>query len=313
MPLSDEQIAQGVDSIVATRTSPIKGLENEVWTYFLKFTAHFEGVPNHIYSNKDLPHVVGPDVTVGVGISLPTRDSCDAVYNELTFFVKGSGFSQRASLEDVKKDFDTAAGMSRASHSLDDFGRAMLTEIRPMEALQKLPDKVGQLVPGRINKFRTAEFKDFNLWPAQVRVAVASYCYGISPDWGERANKMRAALSVLDFDAAGRLSYVAGWSKLKILAHRKLFWNGGRIQDQARLVNPPPDPLQFNLPPDLRKFPTFSTVKPIQPQLSLPPLTLGLGNGFNRLPTAFNGSIEIEPLVTIKDPPLIRPDWERSD
>jgi hypothetical protein len=225
--LSYQQIDQGIDSIVATRKSPITGLGDEAWAYLLKFTAYFEGAVNFMYSNKDLPNVSGPDVTVGVGISIPNRGSVQGEFNRTMFYVKGTNYTQPATLPQVQADYDTVAGMSRLTNKLDDYYAAVKTEIRPADALGKLPDRIGNLVPSRLNH---PDFKDFANWPAQARVALASYCYGISP---QGAPSMRTALRTRDFDTAGRQSYIPGWSLNKVLAHRKLFWNAARLVDAS--------------------------------------------------------------------------------
>ncbi len=225
--LSTQEIDRGIDGIVAKGSSPIVGLGDAPWTYLLKFTAFFEGAVNFMYSNKDLPRVSGPDVTVGVGISLPNRDSVKAEFNRMRFYVKGTNYTQLATLDQAQADYDKVAGMSRLTNTLDDYYDAVQTELQPMDALKKLPGKMSDLVPGRLN---FAEFKDYANWPAQARVALASYCYGISP---QGAPLMRKALSTGNFDEAGWQSYIGGWSERKILAHRKLFWNAARLREAA--------------------------------------------------------------------------------
>src|SRR5204863_3218915 len=109
--LTTQQIDQGVNDVVKTQSSVITGLGDDAWTYFLKFTAYFEGAVNFMYSNKDLPKVSGPDVTVGVGISLPNRESVQGEFIRTSFFVKGTNFMQPATLAQVQGDYDTVAGM----------------------------------------------------------------------------------------------------------------------------------------------------------------------------------------------------------
>ncbi len=295
--LTDQEIEDGINSVVATRKSPITGLGEEAWAYLLKFTAHFEGVPNFIYSNKDLPKVVGPDVTVGVGVSIPNKAAVKGVFNQIAFFVKGSKFTRPATLAQVEADYDKAAGMSRLSNSLNAYYQAMQTEVRPMDALKMLPDKMKAKVSDQL---KLIEFQDFGSWPAQARVALSSYCYGISP---AGAPKFRKALSVRDFDTAGRESYIDGWSKEKVLAHRKLFWNAARLLEQDRFFKPPapvPDPPQLTMPKFVWPSPASN---PAQTGFQL-----RLGRA-DRLPDRFDSDIEIESAaMSSKWPPPIPPD-----
>ena len=225
--LSYQEIDKGIDAVVATQKSVVTGLGDDAWAYFLKFTAYFEGALNFMYSNKDLANVSGPDVTVGVGISIPNLEAVQGEFNRTTFYVKGTKYQQRATLTQVQEDYKKVAGMSRPSNSLDAYYEAVATEIKPEDALKKLPGKVKELVPDRL---KPTEFKDFAGWPAQARVALTSYCFGIS---AAGAPKMRAALAAKDFDTAGLQSYIAGWSARKVVAHRRLFWNAARLLEQA--------------------------------------------------------------------------------
>jgi hypothetical protein len=227
--LTTPQIDRAVDLVVPSNPSPIAGMAKETWAYLLKFTCFHEGVVNFLYSNKGKPGVTRSDVTIGIGISLPTKVSCGAYVGR--FFVKGTNFSSVATLEQIEADWVTVDGMSRATNTLDDFGRAVQTEIRPEDAIRFTIAFYGKYVPGRLN---STDFADFADWPAQAQVALASYCYGLSP---EGAPKMRAALRKRDFDTAGLQSWISTWEDRKLIDHRVLFWNAARITEQ-RAKNP---------------------------------------------------------------------------
>jgi hypothetical protein len=225
--LTYKQIDDGIDVIVAKQTCPIAGLGDDAWTYLMKFTASFEAATNFLYSNKGVHGVKGPDVSVGIGVSIPNRASVAIEFNRTTFYVKGTNYTQLATLEEVQQDYDTVADMDRNTHKLDDYYAADTTELQPSDVLKNLPKKMSDMLKTNL---AFPEFKDFATWPAQARVALASFCYGISP---AGYPKFRKALATPDFDTAGLESHVNGWSPNKILAHRKLFWNAARLVESA--------------------------------------------------------------------------------
>jgi hypothetical protein len=229
--LSNQQIEQGVTQLVAKGSSPIAGLGDAAWAYLLKFTAWHEGVVNRLYNNMGKPNVAHSDVTIGVGISLPSKESCNRYLN--LFYVKDTNFTQPATLTQLQADWTVVDGMSRAFNSLDDFGRVVQTEITPQAALQGMVDFYAHNVPDRLN---CPEFADFAQWPAQARVALTSYCYGLTPKTSSGyagAPAMRAALRDRDFDTAGRQSYISVWDPTKVRDHRVLFWNAARLLEQS--------------------------------------------------------------------------------
>jgi hypothetical protein len=228
--LTNQQIEQGVNQLLAKNPSPIAGLGDAAWAYLLKFTGAHEGVVNRLYNNMGKPNVANSDVTIGVGISLPSKASCSQYLN--LFYVKDTNFTQMATLPQLESDWTKVNEMSRASNSLDDFGRAVQTEIKPQDALQGMVNFYTHQVPERLND---PDFKDFAQWPAQARVALTSYCYGLTPRTSQGyvgAPAMRAALSSRDFDTAGRQSYIANWDPKKVRDHRILFWNAARLLEQ---------------------------------------------------------------------------------
>lgn len=241
--LTTQEIDRAVDLVAPKSPPPISGIGDAAWAYLLKFTGWHEGVVNFLYNNKGKPGVANSDVTLGIGISLPNKVSCRAYVGR--FYVKGTNYSRVATLEQIEADWDRVDGMSRATNSLDDFASAVNTEIRPEDAIRFTIDFYTRNVPGRLNQ---PDFKDFADWPAQARVALASYCYGISP---ANAPKMRAALSKRDFDTAGLQSWISGWEDRKVIDHRALFWNAARLSEQ-RASNPLIDkeqlPAGFNYP-----------------------------------------------------------------
>jgi hypothetical protein len=229
--LTNQQIEQGVNQLLARNPCPISGLGDAAWAYLLKFTASHEGVVNRLYNNMGKPNVSHSDVTIGVGISLPSKESCRRYLN--LFYIKDTNFTQMATLTQLEADWTMVNGMSRASNSLDDFGRAVQTEITPQSALQGMVDFYKQYVPDRLND---PDLRDFAQWPAQARIALTSYCYGVTPRTSAGyagAPAMRAALSSRDFDTAGRQSYVSVWDPTKVRDHRILFWNAARLLEQS--------------------------------------------------------------------------------
>jgi hypothetical protein len=227
--MSDEDIESGVNSLVQTAPCPIKGMNADAWSYFLKFTAWHEGVVTCMYNNwpRSGPN---PDVTYGVGTSILNKSDCK--FHVQWFFAKNTRYSQPATLPDVEKDWQTAADMPRDNPwTLNDYAAKTSLEVDPAKALEGLVANVKSLVLGRLAH---ADFADFAKWPAQAQIAVASYCYGISANG---APKMRAAIKALDFDTAGLQSFIPdvkdkskpGWSVDKILDHRRLFYNAARI------------------------------------------------------------------------------------
>jgi len=229
--LSNQQIEQGVNTLVARNQSPIAGLGDAAWTYLLKFTAWHEGVVNRLYNNMGKPNVPNSDVTIGVGISLPFKTSCRQYLS--LFFVKDTNFTQPATLTQLEADWTLVDGMSRAFNSLDDFAQAVQTEITPQAALQGMVNFYAQNVPDRLN---CPEFTNFAQWPAQARVALTSYCYGLTPKTSAGyagAPAMRAALRDRNFDTAGLQSYISVWDSKKVRDHRVLFWNAARLLEQS--------------------------------------------------------------------------------
>lgn len=184
-----------------------------------------------MYNNR-ASETAKQDVTCGVGFLLASRDASLAFID--LFYDKDT--LQPATPEQMKADWDTAAGILRTSWpnsnlestpTRDGYADRCQLRMYPEKVIARRNEIMAQkLKQALIDCPKIGGFYGF---PAQAQVAVASYCYGFSPT---RAPNFCQALSVWDFDEAGKQSYLAGLAKLKLLHHRILFWNAARIVEQ---------------------------------------------------------------------------------
>jgi hypothetical protein len=206
-------------------------MEQKTWDYLLKLTKRHEWPVLHMYNNKASPDAA-QDVTCGIGFAnMPTKEA-SLQYIDM-FYDKDTDLP--ATREQMMADWVTASQILRTfgkSNNLestpqgDGYADQCQLRMRP----EKVYDKMAEILKARLNKsLQVSNLWNFSNYPATAQVACASFWYGFL---AQCAPNMCRALAVFDFDEAGKQSYLKGISTRKLLAHRALFWNAARLNEQ---------------------------------------------------------------------------------
>jgi hypothetical protein len=207
-------------------------MKQAAWDYLTKFTDHHEAIVLHMYNNR-ANEKARQDVTCGVGFLLVSAEAAIANYKSLFYDPETK---QPPTDDQIRADWQAAADLlrigwpnSNLESTPDGKGYADVCKLRMDrdKVIAKRNDLLGSKLETTLRE--VPELFQFYDYPAQAQVAIASFCYGYSPKG--MANFVMS-LFHWDFDSAGKESFLAGMSGLKVLHHRILFWNAARICEQ---------------------------------------------------------------------------------
>jgi hypothetical protein len=157
------------------------GMRQSAWDYLLKFTETHEGPIRHLYNAK----TDEADVTLGIGISLPSETSAMASGIVALCFDPATGLP--ATAEQMKTDWLTASTMlipgnqrsfNSATGELSPFAQRCLMRM----TLEKVRSSVQAKLVANFTGGKAAHrdhYPDFETYPAEAQVAIVSFNYGI--------------------------------------------------------------------------------------------------------------------------------------
>ena len=234
-------------------------MDQDSWDYLLRFTWTMEGKVLHMYNNKR--KLADPnDVSAGIGLALHSVQTA-IQYKDL--FYSGSP-GQAPSDQELTDDWNAARDLLRTDRNLestpDGNGYADVCHLRMYE--NKLIDKMAEILKNKLDMevpqhLTTAVFATF---PAQAKIAVASYLYGWSL---AKAPAFKTCLKARDFAGASVQSKMNGWASAKNLGHKRLLDNAASISSCLTPADPDWDriPQKVN-PPEFMLFSSTTIARP---------------------------------------------------
>jgi hypothetical protein len=239
-------------SLAHMSLKPIE-MRQSAWDYLLKFTEFHEGPIRHMYNAKGAE----VDVTIGIGISLPTEGS--AASPDIVALCFDPATKLPATAAQMKADWNTASEMMIAGNAR--IFNASTGELKPF-AEKCLMRMSLETVRSSVQKKLAANFKlgknthkdhypDFETYPAEAQVAIASFNYGI-PAMNTFPN-LSSAISAGDWLWAAGQCKINGASPRKNKGHEVLFTNAARVVEQGLDLDSIADVSKVD-PPLLRPF-----------------------------------------------------------
>jgi hypothetical protein len=208
------------------------GMRQSAWDYLLKFTETHEGPIRHLYNAK----TDEADVTLGIGISLPSETSAMASGIVALCFDPATGVP--ATAEQMKTDWLTASTMlipgnqrsfNSATGELSPFAQRCLMRM----TLEKVRSSVQAKLVANFTGGKAAHrdhYPDFETYPAEAQVAIVSFNYGIPAI--NTFPLLSIAISNGDWNSAARQCWINKASSRKNRAHQILFTNAARVVEQ---------------------------------------------------------------------------------
>jgi hypothetical protein len=227
-----------------------QGMSLDAYNYLLAFTRAHEGYTPFLYNNWPIKNP-NRDVTAGVGIAVPDRDTAASDKIRLLFRMKGTNLPPTP--EEIKKEFDRVYDQPRTDGNLHtDFEDKSPMYIPPDQMLKSLDAKMLLCWDQRV-----VQFRDFAGIQAQAQVALMSWNYGMRLS---TRTAIRDAVNDGDYFTAAKECVVGLWDPRKNAAHQRLFGNAGLIMMGKKDLNllppisgpfkpPPYPPYQFAVPP----------------------------------------------------------------
>lgn len=229
------------------------GMRQSAWEYLLKFTEKHEGPIRHLYNAK----TTEADVTLGIGISLPSQASAMAPGIVALCFDPATGLP--ATAEQLKTDWLTASTMlipgsqrsfNPATGELSPFAERCLMRMTVEKVRSSLQAKlVANFTGGKAAHMD--HYADFETYPAEAQAAIVSFNYGIPAI--NTFPLLCMAISNGDWNSAARQCWINGASQRKNRAHQILFTNAARVLEQNLDVDSIADASKVD-PPVIRPF-----------------------------------------------------------
>ena len=253
-------------------------MRQSAWDYLLKFTEKHEGPIRHLYNAK--PTAV--DVTLGIGISLPKKES--AMAPDIVALCFDPATNLPATAEQMKTDWLTASTMRIPGHQrsfnsvtgeLSPFAQRCLMRM----TLAKITSSVQEKLVANFNggkRSHTEHYPNFEAYPAEAQVAIASFNYGIPAI--NTFPLLSMAISNGDWNLAARQCWINGASSRKNRGHQILFTNAARVVEQNLDFDSIADTSKVD-PPVIRPFVPYDVL-----ELDSGTITRVTENSLNELP-----------------------------
>jgi hypothetical protein len=242
---------------MAVAKSPL--LDQDSWDYLIRFTWTLEGKVLHMYNNKRT--LAEPnDVSAGIGLALHSQQTA-LQYKDL--FYSGSP-GHAPSDQELIDDWTAARDLLRTDRNLestpDGKGYADVCKLRMNE--DKVIDQMAEILKSKLQGEVTQHLTTalFATFPAQAKVAVASYLYGWSL---AKAPNFKKCLLAKDFTGAAGQCKINGWSPAKNLGHKRLLDNAASIASCLTSSDPDWDRLPQKVnPPEFMLFSSTTIARP---------------------------------------------------
>jgi hypothetical protein len=227
------------DSYVSLKFKPSavsapKQLSADAWTYLQRLTWEQEAPIPFLYNDGDKMGKDGRgNVTYGIGILLEPRT---AITQEVADRFHNRKTRKAASIVDLQNDYDFAAKTPRGDGGVNPYAKGTLCRI-PQD---KMTDLMANTLKLKLAALLSVKYpndqplsSNFDKYPAQAKVCMISYAYGMIPTAvpGQKnsAPKLLTALQNLDFAAAADEVHLKNISERKNRAHKALLQNAAQI------------------------------------------------------------------------------------
>jgi len=229
------------------------GMRQSAWEYLLKFTEAHEGPIRHLYNAKTSE----VDVTLGIGISLPSQTSAMAAGIVALCFDPATELT--ATPEQLKTDRLKASTMmipgnqrsfNPATGELSPFAQNCLMRM----TLEKVRSSVQAKLVANFNGGKSSHidhYPGFETYPAEAQVAIVSFNCCIPAI--NTFPLLGMAISNGDWHTAARQCWISGASSRKNRAHQILFTNAARVVEQNLDLDSIADTNKVD-PPVIRPF-----------------------------------------------------------
>src|SRR6516162_621327 len=191
-------------------------MRESAWRYLLEFTKKHEGAVLYMYNNRTAS-MTDQDVTCGIGFRIDKRSDATQSWLKIMFFDKNTGAP--ATDAQMLADWDAAAGLSRTSNNLKQYGEICQLRMRPELVYRQMALILrDRKLPALLSSF-PQDFGNFENYPAAAQTFCLSFAYGRIPfDFPQ----LRASVRAERWADAAEQCHLRGASEAKNKAHKQL-------------------------------------------------------------------------------------------